>query len=138
MTYMRRDHISEVPHRYSEAFNGRAVAEVESGQYTAPQAAATHVVNFASVYKWQTDFLMLGLGVLAAMPTVGALVYSVLAWKNNYWDIVARVYHMVVTVAAVAFVRFLNCSNLVGWRFSLANALGLPGISSPRQPVFGE
>jgi transposase-like protein len=74
MTYMRRDHISKVPRRYSEAFNRRAVAEVESGQYTALQAAATHVVNFASVYKWLRDFLMLGLGVLAAVPTVGALV----------------------------------------------------------------
>jgi hypothetical protein len=81
---------------------------------------------------------VVGLAVLAAVLTVGALVYMVLAWKNSYWDIVARVYDTLVTVAAVAFVRFLNCSNLVGWRFSLANALGLPGISSPRQPVFGE
>jgi hypothetical protein len=41
----------------------------------------------------------------------------VLAWKNSYWGIAARVYHTLVTVAAVAFVWLLNSWNLLGWRF---------------------
>ncbi len=60
---------------------------------------------------------MLGLGVLSAVLTAGAVVYAVLAWTNRYWDISARVYYTLVTVAAVAFVWFLNYWNLLGWRF---------------------
>jgi CubicO group peptidase (beta-lactamase class C family) len=61
--------------------------------------------------------IVLGLGVVAAVLTVGALLYSALAWKNSYWGIVARVHYTLVTVAAVAFVWFLNYWNLLGWRF---------------------
>src|SRR5215217_4538591 len=61
--------------------------------------------------------IVLGAGVLGAVLTVGALIYSVLAWKNSYWGIAARVHYTLVTVAAVAFVWFLNYWNLLGWRF---------------------
>ena len=61
--------------------------------------------------------IVLGVGVLAAVLTVGALLYSVLAWKRGYWGIAARVHYTLVTVAAVAFVWFLNYWNLLGWRF---------------------
>jgi hypothetical protein len=61
--------------------------------------------------------IVLGLGVLAAVLTVGALIYSVLAWKSSYWGIAARVHYTLVTLAAVAFVWFLNYWNLLGWRF---------------------
>src|SRR5215218_4022124 len=60
--------------------------------------------------------IVLGVGVLSAVLTVGALLYSVLAWKNSYWGIAARVHYTLVTVAAVAFVWFLNYWNLLGWR----------------------
>ncbi|MCC6187725.1 MAG: beta-lactamase family protein [Anaerolineales bacterium] len=61
--------------------------------------------------------LALGLGVLSAVLTAGALVYTVLAWKNRYWGIAGRGYYTLVTVAAVAFVWFLNYWNLLGWRY---------------------
>jgi CubicO group peptidase (beta-lactamase class C family) len=61
--------------------------------------------------------VVLGLGVLSALLTVGAFVYVVLAWKNQYWDVALRVYYTLVTVAAVAFVWFLNYWNLLGWRY---------------------
>jgi hypothetical protein len=61
--------------------------------------------------------IVLGLGVLAAVLTVGALIYSVLAWKNGYWGFAARVHYTLVAVAALAFVWFLNYWNLLGWRF---------------------
>ena len=38
--------------RYSEAFKRSVVAEVESGRYTALEAAAAHQVHFTSVYQW--------------------------------------------------------------------------------------
>jgi hypothetical protein len=56
-------------------------------------------------------------GVLAAVLTAGALVYTVLAWKNGYWGIAARAYYTLVTVAGVAFVWLLDYWNLLGWRF---------------------
>ena len=70
------------------------------------------VFGVSMIYK-----IVLGLGVLAAVLTVGALVCAVLAWKNRYWGIVGRVYYTLVTLAAVAFVWFLHYWNLLGWRF---------------------
>jgi CubicO group peptidase (beta-lactamase class C family) len=61
--------------------------------------------------------IVMGLAVLAAVLTAGALVYTVLAWKNGYWGIAYRVYYTLVTVAAVAFVWFLNYWNWLGWRY---------------------
>ena len=76
------------------------------------------------LWGWQIVFgislifkIVLGLGVLSALLTVGALVYAVLAWKDAYWSVAARVYYTLVTVAAVAFIWFLNYWNLLGWRF---------------------
>jgi CubicO group peptidase (beta-lactamase class C family) len=61
--------------------------------------------------------IVLGLGVVSAVLTVGALIYGVLAWKNGYWGIATRAHYTLVTVAALAFVWFLNFWNLLGWRF---------------------
>jgi hypothetical protein len=43
--------------------------------------------------------IALGLGVLAAVLTVGALVYAVLAWKDGYWGVSFRAYYTLVTTA---------------------------------------
>ena len=61
--------------------------------------------------------IALGFGVLSAGLTAGALVYTVLAWKNNYWGAAFRAYYTLVTVAAVAYVWFMNYWNLLGWRY---------------------
>jgi hypothetical protein len=68
--------------------------------------------GISTIYK-----IVLGLGVVSAVLTVGALIYGVLAWKDGYWGIATRVHYTLVTVAAVAFVWFLNFWNLLGWRF---------------------
>jgi CubicO group peptidase (beta-lactamase class C family) len=61
--------------------------------------------------------ILLGLGVLSAVLTVCALVYTLFAWKDSYWGIATRTYYTLVTVAAVAFIWFLNYWNLLGWHF---------------------
>jgi hypothetical protein len=61
--------------------------------------------------------LLLTTTVMSALLTAGALVYIVLAWKNRYWGVASRLYYTLVTVAALAFVWFLNQWNLLGWRF---------------------
>ena len=61
--------------------------------------------------------ISMGLGVLSAILTVGALVYAALAWKDRYWGVAFRTYYTLVMIAAVAFVWFLNQWNLLGWRY---------------------
>jgi CubicO group peptidase (beta-lactamase class C family) len=61
--------------------------------------------------------IVMGLAVLAALLTVGALVYTVLAWKNRYWGVAYRVYYTLATIAAAAFVWFLYYWNWLGWRY---------------------
>jgi CubicO group peptidase (beta-lactamase class C family) len=60
---------------------------------------------------------VLGLGVLSAVLTIGALFYAVLAWKDRFWGAGFRTYYTLVTLAAIAFVWFLNQWNLLGWRY---------------------
>jgi hypothetical protein len=60
---------------------------------------------------------LLVLPVLAAVLTVGALVFTVLAWKDRYWGVAGRVHYTVVTITAVVFLWSLNTLNLLGWRF---------------------
>jgi hypothetical protein len=61
--------------------------------------------------------LVLALPVLSTALTVAAGVYTVLAWKDRFWGLTGRVHYTLVTLAAVAFVWFLNYWNLLGWRF---------------------
>jgi CubicO group peptidase (beta-lactamase class C family) len=61
--------------------------------------------------------IVIGLGVLSAVLTVGALIYTVLAWKDRYWGVAFRVYYTLVTIAAIAFVWFLHYWNWLGWRY---------------------
>jgi CubicO group peptidase (beta-lactamase class C family) len=61
--------------------------------------------------------IVLGLGVLSALLTVGVLAYAVLAWKDRYWGAAFLAYYSLVAIAAVAFVWFLNYWNLLGWRY---------------------
>jgi hypothetical protein len=60
---------------------------------------------------------VLGVGLAGAVLTIGAVAYSVLAWLRRYWGVAFRVYYTVVSVAAVAFVWFLDYWNLLGWRY---------------------
>jgi hypothetical protein len=61
--------------------------------------------------------IVMGLGVLSALLTPAALVYTVLAWKNSYWGVAYRMYYTLATFAALAFVWFLNYWNWLGWRY---------------------
>lgn len=55
-------------------------------------------------------FISIPLAVLA----IGLVVFTVLEWKNHYWNIAGQVYYTLVTLAAVAFVWLLNYWNLLG------------------------
>lgn len=61
--------------------------------------------------------LVMGVAVAAAVLTIGALVFTVIAWKDSYWSAAFRAFYTLVTIAAVAFVWFLNYWNWLGWRY---------------------
>jgi CubicO group peptidase (beta-lactamase class C family) len=61
--------------------------------------------------------IVMALGVISALLTPAALVYTVLAWRDRYWGVVYRLYYTLVTIAAVAIVWFLNYWNWLGWRY---------------------
>jgi hypothetical protein len=76
------------------------------------------IVNITELHPPSLIFqIVLGMGVLSAVLTAGALVYTALAWKNHYWGIASRAYYTLVTVAAVAYMWSLNYWNLLGWRY---------------------
>ncbi len=59
----------------------------------------------------------LSIALLAALMTVGLIIFTVLAWKNKYWGFVGRLHYTLITLAALAFIWFLNYWNLLGFRF---------------------
>jgi CubicO group peptidase (beta-lactamase class C family) len=58
----------------------------------------------------------LGLGLIASLLAAGLVVTTVLSWKDSGWGIRRRSYQIVLSVAAVSFVWFLNNWNLLGIR----------------------
>jgi pimeloyl-ACP methyl ester carboxylesterase len=54
--------------------------------------------------------------LLSAVLTAGLLAFAVLAWRNGYWSTVGRVHYSLLTLAALAFVWFLRCWDLLSFR----------------------
>jgi CubicO group peptidase (beta-lactamase class C family) len=48
--------------------------------------------------------------------TVGLQVFTVVAWKNQYWSVIERVHYSLITLAALGFVSFLSYWNLLGFQ----------------------
>jgi TRAP-type C4-dicarboxylate transport system permease large subunit len=59
---------------------------------------------------------LLVIPLLTAVLIIGLLVFTVWAWKENYWSIFGRVHYTLITLAALVFTWFINYWNLLGWR----------------------
>jgi len=103
-----------LPRRARIAYRLIVVISILNLLFTAGNAAWGAQLIFGVPFAYK---VVLGLGVLSALLTVGALVYTVLAWKDRYWGVVFRTYYTLATIAAVAFIWFLNYWNLLGWRY---------------------
>jgi len=57
------------------------------------------------------------LPLIAIIPTIGSIYFTVLAWKNSYWSMLGRVHYTLVTLASLVFIWFLNYWNLFGFHF---------------------
>lgn len=49
--------------------------------------------------------------------TIGLPIFTLLAWKNSYWSLMGRLHYSIITLAALAFIPFLNYWNLLGFQF---------------------
>jgi len=59
----------------------------------------------------------LALPLIVLVLTLGLGWFVVKAWREGYWSVFGRVHFTLITLAAVAFVWFVNYWNLLGWRF---------------------
>jgi len=78
-------------------------------------AAASDLEQFfygvPSVFK-----VSLAFPVAAAALAIGALVFTLLAWRKKYWTGCSRVHYTLVFLAALAFLWLLNFWNILGWK----------------------
>lgn len=55
--------------------------------------------------------------IISAVLTVGALIYTFLAWRKKFWTGCARLHFTLIVLASLVFIWFLNYWNLFGFRF---------------------
>ncbi len=55
--------------------------------------------------------------LLAAVLTIALAAMTVLVWRKGFWGVMSRIHYTLVTLAALAFVWFLNYWNLLGFRY---------------------
>jgi hypothetical protein len=63
-----------------------------------------------------TVLALLVLPLVTTVLTLGMVVAAVQAWRQRHWHLAARLHYSLVTVAALAFVWWLNYWNLLGFR----------------------
>ena len=74
------------------------------------------LLGFAETYVWPTATVaaITRLWLIGLPLTLGVVVLAVWAWKDRFWNAVARVHYMLVALAGVLFVVFLFNWNLIG------------------------
>lgn len=48
--------------------------------------------------------------------SLGLLIFTVMAWKNQYWSLMGRFYYTLITISGLGFISFLNYWNLLGFQ----------------------
>ena len=59
---------------------------------------------------------LLALPLVTTALTLGMVAAAVQAWRRRSWNLAARLHYSLVTLAALAFVWWLNYWNLLGYR----------------------
>ena len=75
------------------------------------------LLGFAETYVWptQTVSTITRLWLLGLPLTLGVVALAAWAWKNRFWNAIARVHYTLVALASVTFILFLLNWNLVGF-----------------------
>ena len=60
--------------------------------------------------------ILLAFPLLAALLTLFAIIFMIIAWLKNYWTWCARLHYTLVVIASLATLWFLNYWNLLGYK----------------------
>ncbi|WP_035140717.1 serine hydrolase domain-containing protein [Fischerella sp. PCC 9605] len=60
---------------------------------------------------------LLCLPLVTTILSLGLLIFTALAWFNNYWSLIGRMHYSLITLAALIFIPWLAYWNLLGFRF---------------------
>jgi hypothetical protein len=60
--------------------------------------------------------IVLAFPMVAALLTLLAIIFMVIAWKKKYWTWCARLHYTLVVLASIATLWFLNYWNLLGYK----------------------
>ena len=63
-----------------------------------------------------TLIALLSIPPLTTGLTLGLLIFTVLAWKNQYWSLMGRFHYTLITLSGFGFISFLNYWNLLGFQ----------------------
>jgi CubicO group peptidase (beta-lactamase class C family) len=77
------------------------------------------VENAAAIPMGERSVLSVlgGISILVVALAIGTAASTVLAWRSGWWGVIARIYHSLVALAAIAFVWFLAFWNQIGWQW---------------------
>jgi len=114
--WLNRSAKSKPPRRFTRYAHWNAA--LAGGLYLVPLIAS-------GLFLWLTGPWKLAYGIpivvtfllhllpIAAVLSFGLLIWSIVAWKKNYWSWQSRFYYWVVTSAAILFIPFLHYWNFL-------------------------
>ncbi|MBD2093463.1 beta-lactamase family protein [Microcoleus sp. FACHB-1515] len=114
--WINRSSNSKAPYKFTRY--AHLMAAFAGGLYLFPLIAS-------GLFLWMTGAWKLAYGVpmavsfllhllpIAAILSLGLLISSIFAWKNQYWSWQSRLYYSFVTLAALLFIPFLYYWNLL-------------------------
>ena len=97
---------------------GYGLTDVENGAPVDPEQTVFRAGSVSKLFNATPAYFvaLLVIPLLTAVLIIGLLVFTVWAWKENYWSNFGRVHYTLITLAALAFTWFINYWNLLGWR----------------------
>lgn len=110
---------SETPHQFTHYAHLNAA--LTGGLYLFPLIASALFLWIIGAWKLAYGvpipvIILLHLLPIAAISSIGLFIWSVLAWKHQYWSWRSRLYYSLITVAALLFIPFLSYWNFLNVR----------------------
>ena len=59
---------------------------------------------------------LLVIPLVTTILTVGLPILAAVTWESEYWSVISRLYYSLITLSALAFIPFLHCWNLLGFK----------------------
>jgi CubicO group peptidase (beta-lactamase class C family) len=109
------------------------IEDKRSARFARVLAFLVIVLNLIFLIGFVLSFIMIGEGFVYGMPaaviallvvpiaaailTIGLVIFTILAWKNQNWSLAGRIYYSLITLTCIGFILFLNYWNLIGFNY---------------------